>query len=60
MAGTISTHSTTPSTVLLTPKWVRTQCQPIAVADVLDYLAAALEVGSTDSTRNHEFEIGGT
>ena len=59
MTGTISPHSTAPSTVLLTPKWARTNCQPITVDDVLDYLLAALDAGSTDSTRSHVFEIGG-
>lgn len=27
--------------VMVTPRWVRTRCQPIAVRDVLDYLRAA-------------------
>lgn len=27
--------------VMLTPRWVRTRCQPIAIRDVLDYLRAA-------------------
>ena len=27
--------------VMITPRWVRTRCQPIAVRDVLDYLRAA-------------------
>ena len=56
MTGTISPHSTTPSTVLLTPKWVRTQCQRIAVADVLDYLMAA---HTFQSVQSQVFEIGG-
>jgi len=29
--------------VMVTPKWVRTPCQPIAVGDVLHYLTAAIE-----------------
>jgi uncharacterized protein YbjT (DUF2867 family) len=29
--------------VMVTPKWVRTPCQPIAVGDVLRYLVAAVE-----------------
>jgi uncharacterized protein YbjT (DUF2867 family) len=29
--------------VMVTPKWVRTQCQPIAIRDVLRYLVAAIE-----------------
>jgi uncharacterized protein YbjT (DUF2867 family) len=28
--------------VMVTPRWVRTMCQPIAIRDVLDYLVAAL------------------
>jgi uncharacterized protein YbjT (DUF2867 family) len=43
--------------VMITPRWVRTRCQPIAVDDVLDYLVAAarhpevtgvVEIGGTD------------
>ena len=33
--------------VMTTPKWVRTPCQPIAVANVLHYLIACLEVPET-------------
>ncbi len=29
--------------VMVTPKWVRTECQPIAIRDVLRYLVAAIE-----------------
>ncbi|HVM64117.1 MAG TPA: NAD(P)H-binding protein, partial [Acidimicrobiales bacterium] len=29
--------------VMVTPKWVRSQCQPIAIADLLRYLVAAIE-----------------
>ena len=29
--------------VMVTPRWVRTRCQPIAVRDVLDYLRAAAD-----------------
>ena len=45
--------------VMLTPKWVRTQCQPIAVDDVLDYLVAALDMASKVTDRGQVFEIGG-
>lgn len=42
--------------VMVTPSWVRTLCQPIAVADVLDILVAAVvEEGAGSSVR----EIGG-
>lgn len=41
---------------MLTPTWVRTKCQPIAVADVLEILSAAIvEPGPSD----HIYEIGG-
>jgi len=29
--------------VMITPRWVRTRCQPIGIADVLQYLSQALE-----------------
>lgn len=42
--------------VMVTPSWVRTRCQPIAVADVLEVLAGVLDDGSAE---NRIFEIGG-
>ena len=45
--------------VMLTPKWVHTQCQPIAIDDVLDYLVAALNVSSKTFNNGQVFEIGG-
>ena len=42
--------------VMVTPKWVRTVCQPIAIADVLQILTHAIEDASDDS-RIHR--IGG-
>ncbi len=42
--------------VMVTPRWVRTKAQPIAIEDVLDYLVAALDVELDSST---VFEIGG-
>ena len=45
--------------VMLTPKWVHTQCQPIAIDDVLDYLVAALHVSGAIFNRCQVFEIGG-
>ena len=42
--------------VMITPRWVRTKAQPIAIEDVLDYLVAALDVELDSST---VFEIGG-
>jgi uncharacterized protein YbjT (DUF2867 family) len=42
--------------VMITPRWVRTVAQPIAIEDVLDYLVAALDLELEGST---VFEIGG-
>jgi uncharacterized protein YbjT (DUF2867 family) len=39
--------------VMVTPKWVRNRCQPIAIRDVLFYLEAALSIPSGT------YEIGG-
>ncbi len=41
---------------MVTPRWVRTKCQPIAIRDVLYYLAAALE---DPETIDRVLEIGG-
>ncbi len=42
--------------VMITPTWVRTSCQPIAVADVLDILLASVV---EEGQRSHVREIGG-
>lgn len=42
--------------VMVTPRCVRTACQPIAIDDVIEYLVAVLE---TPETANDTFEIGG-
>jgi uncharacterized protein YbjT (DUF2867 family) len=42
--------------VMITPRWVSVTAQPIAVRDVLDYLASALELPPSES---RIFEIGG-
>jgi uncharacterized protein YbjT (DUF2867 family) len=42
--------------IMVTPKWVRTESQPIAVRDVLHYLVAALE---TPETTGRTIDIGG-
>ena len=42
--------------VMVTPKWVDTRCQPIAVRDVLRYLVEVLSIESDDSL---VLEIGG-
>jgi uncharacterized protein YbjT (DUF2867 family) len=42
--------------IMLTPRWVRTRCQPIAISNVLGYLAGCLE---KPATRGQVFDIGG-
>lgn len=42
--------------VMVTPRWVSTPCQPIAVRNVIHYLAAALD---TPQTAGQTFDIGG-
>ncbi len=42
--------------IMVTPKWVKTKCQPIAISDVLDYLMKA--IGSVNAL-NGVYEIGG-
>jgi hypothetical protein len=41
---------------MVTPRWVSTPAQPIAIEDVLDYLVAALEL---PAGRSRTYEIGG-
>ncbi|HZD87578.1 MAG TPA: SDR family oxidoreductase [Gaiellaceae bacterium] len=42
--------------VMITPRWVRTRAQPIAIEDVIAYLVAALDL---DAGAGGVFEIGG-
>lgn len=42
--------------VMVTPRWVKTLCQPIAVRDVLHYLVACLE---SPATTGRTLDIGG-
>ncbi len=42
--------------VMTPPRWVNTPCQPIAIGDVLAYLAGALE---NEKTAGDTFDIGG-
>lgn len=42
--------------LMVTPRWVHTPCQPIAVRNVIHYLVAAL---STPETAGGTFDIGG-
>jgi uncharacterized protein YbjT (DUF2867 family) len=42
--------------VMVTPRWVETRCQPIAVGDVIGYLAGA---AAEERTAGATFDIGG-
>jgi len=42
--------------IMITPRWVSTQCQPIAVRNVLHYLVSVLD---TPETIGRTFDIGG-
>lgn len=42
--------------VMITPKWLNTKCQPIAIADVLELLSKSL---LNPVTYNQSFDIGG-
>jgi uncharacterized protein YbjT (DUF2867 family) len=42
--------------VMVTPRWVRVVSQPIAIADLLAYLLAALDL---DAPESRIYEIGG-
>ena len=43
-------------TLMVCPKWVLSQCQPIAVDDVVEYLVRSVE---TNETISKTFDIGG-
>ena len=49
-------HLTEVLPIMVTPKWVRTRCQPIAIMDVLKVLVAAIEEPAGES---HTWGIGG-
>lgn len=42
--------------IMITPKWLNTKCQPIAISDVLDFLSKSL---LNPLTYNQNFDIGG-
>ena len=42
--------------VMITPKWLNTRCQPIAITDVLEFLSKSL---LNPATYNQSFDIGG-
>ncbi len=41
---------------MITPRWLKTKCQPIAIRNVLEFLIGV--IGKTE-TYNHSFDIGG-
>jgi uncharacterized protein YbjT (DUF2867 family) len=43
--------------VMVTPKWLKTKCQPIGVSDVISYLSKCL---LRQETYNKDFDIGGS
>lgn len=43
--------------VMITPRWVQTECQPVAIADVLHWLVQCLH---TPETKGLDLEIGGS
>ena len=49
-------HLTEVLPAMITPRWVRTRCQPIAIGDILDILVAAVEESDTVSK---VWEVGG-
>ena len=49
-------HLTDVLPVMVTPRWVRTRCQPIAIRDVLAYLVGVL---GRDEAAGRVLEIGG-
>ncbi len=42
--------------VMITPKWLKTKCQPIGVSDVISFLSKTI---FTPTTFNQSFDIGG-
>ena len=42
--------------LMITPLWVRTKCQPIAIRNVIDYLTGVIGL---EKTYNRTFDIGG-
>lgn len=42
--------------IMITPRWLKTKCQPIAIRNVVEYLSGV--IGNTD-TYNKSYDIGG-
>jgi uncharacterized protein YbjT (DUF2867 family) len=53
----IIAHMVRNSPILLSPPWLSTKCQPIAIRDVIKYLVGVLE---TPAAAGGVFDIGGT
>lgn len=49
-------HLTEVLPIMMTPRWVETRCQPIAIRNVLEILVSVLD---DDSPEDHIYEIGG-
>ncbi|MBG80437.1 MAG: NAD(P)-dependent oxidoreductase [Phycisphaerae bacterium] len=43
--------------IMITPRWVKTRCQPISIVDVLEYMVACIDEPSTADKR---IDIGGS
>jgi hypothetical protein len=42
--------------VMITPKWVRTECQPIAIRNIIYYLVGVIE---NDDCKGQDYDVGG-
>lgn len=42
--------------VMITPRWLKTRCQPIAIRNVIDFLSGVL---GREETYDHSYDIGG-
>jgi uncharacterized protein YbjT (DUF2867 family) len=45
---------------MTTPRWVRMPCQPIAIADVVSYLVAAVALRDDSESKHRIYEVGGS
>lgn len=43
--------------IMITPKWLKTKCQPIGISDVISFLSKSL---FNEKTYNQNFDIGGS
>ena len=53
-------HLTERLPILITPRWVNTRIQPIAIKDVLKYLCAAADLSNKELQGGQIIEIGGS